>query len=67
MADDRQTRRDLVLLDEWPVGISVDRRLSEASVEAFRRQVTIEFALWAVGLAGRLRVPTSRLRVDVPH
>ena len=65
MADDRQPKRGLVLLDEWQVGVSVDRRFSEAEVEEFRRQVTKELALRAVGLAGRLGVPTSRLRVNV--
>jgi len=65
MADDRQDSRGLVLLDEWHLGVSVDRRFSEAQVEEFRRQVAMELALWAVGLAGRLGVPTSQLRVDV--
>jgi hypothetical protein len=65
MADDRQIKRGLALLDEWHVGVSVDRRFAEAEVEEFRRQVTMELALWAVELAGRLGVPTSRLRVDV--
>jgi hypothetical protein len=65
MADVRQIKRGLVFLDEWHVGVSVDRRFSEAEVEEFRRQVTMELALWALGLAGRLGVPTSRLRVDV--
>jgi hypothetical protein len=65
MADDRQAKRGLVLLDEWQVGVSVDRRRSDAEVEEFRRQVTMELTLWAWGLARRLGFPTSRLRIDV--
>jgi hypothetical protein len=65
MADDTQDSRGLVLLDEWQVGVSVDWRFSDAEVEEFRLQVTMELALWATGLAGRLGVPASRLRVHV--
>ena len=65
MADDRQDGRGLVLLDERHVGVLVDRRSCEADVEEIRRRMTMELALWAEVLAGRLGVPTSRLLVDV--
>jgi hypothetical protein len=65
MADVRQVQRGLALLDDWHVGASVNRRFSEAEVEQFRHQATIELALSAVALAGRLVLPTSWLRVDV--
>jgi hypothetical protein len=65
MADVRHGDRGLVLLDEWHIAVWVDRRFAEAEFEEFRRRVTMELALWAVWLAGRLGVSTSRLRVDV--
>jgi hypothetical protein len=65
MADDTQDADSRVLLDEWYVAIWVDPLLSSDEVEAIRRRVTVDLSLWADGVAGRLGVPTSRLRVDV--
>jgi hypothetical protein len=54
MADDTQPERGLVLLNEWHVGLMVDRSTTPEEAEQLRAQVEQSLLSWRADVSGRL-------------
>jgi hypothetical protein len=54
MADDTQPDRGLVLLNEWHVGLMVERSMAPQEAALLRAQVEESLLAWRADLAARL-------------
>jgi hypothetical protein len=65
VADDTQSDRGLVLLDEWRIVVWVDAALDELEASRIRESIFARLVDWTERAEQQLGEARTRLRVDV--